>query len=364
METILITVAVITVIAAILALLLSLADKYIADYGDVELTINANEPLTVSAGNSLLSTLRDEKIFIPSACGGKGTCGYCKVKVLEGGGPILATEKSLVTAEEAANGVRLSCQLKVKNNIHIEIPEELFNVREFEAEVIGDDHVTKTIKRMRFKLPADLDFNFKPGQYVQLKAPPYEGSDEEVYRAYSIASSAGDHGHLELLIGYTGGIATTYVHQHLKQGDTVDINGPYGDFYYQDGDSDILLVAAGTGMAPIISILHHMRDNNIQRKARFFFGAKTPDDLFMTDELKQFEKDLYDFKYLPTLSRVTDDMAWDGDRGRVNVSIEKYVEDGGNYTAYLCGSPQMIDSIVESLHQKHIPDEAIFFDKF
>lgn len=362
---ILITVIIVSLISAALAVVLTFADKYIADYGQVSMVINDGESITVDGGDSLLSTLRNQKIFIPSACGGKGSCGYCKVKVLDGGGPVLATELPWLTKEEVADHVRLSCQLKVKQDINIEIPEGLFNVREYDAIVERIIDVTPTIKRVRFKLPEGESLNFKPGQYIQIKAPLYEGNDEEIYRAYSIASSVNDKGFVELFIGYTGGIATTYVHHHLKEGDEVNLNGPYGDFYYhEDNGGDMLMVAAGTGMAPIISILNHMRDNDIKRKARFFFGAKTTEDLFILDELEQFEKDLHDFKFMPTLSRVTDDMNWTGDVGRVNNSIEKYVDQDGNYTAYLCGSPVMIESIIESLTAKGIPLENIYYDKF
>ena len=362
---ILITVIVVSLISAVLALVLSFADKYIADYGQVSMIINDGESITVDGGESLLTSLRNQKIFIPSACGGKGSCGYCKVKVLEGGGPVLATELPMLTKEELVDKVRLSCQLKLKQDIKIEIPEELFNVREYDAVVERIIDVTPTIKRVRFRLPEGEILNFKPGQYIQIMAPIYDGNEEEVYRAYSIASSVNDLGYVDLFIGYTGGIATTYVHQYLKEGDLVNLNGPYGDFYYHEDDGgDMLMVAAGTGMAPIVSILNYMRDNDIKRKARFFFGAKTTEDLFILDELEKFEEDLYDFKFMPTLSRVTDDMGWTGDVGRVNNSIEKYVDDNGNYTAYLCGSPVMIESIIESLNAKGIPESNIYFDKF
>lgn len=365
MDTIFQTVLILSLISAVLAIALTFADKYIADYGEVQLTINENEPMTVEGGKSLLTTLRNNKIFIPSACGGKGSCGYCKCKIKNGGGPVLATELPWLSKEELENNVRLSCQVKVKQDIQIEIPEELFNVREYDvvAEKIID--VTETIKRIRWRLPEGEHITFKPGQYIQIKAPEYDGNDEEVYRAYSIASSANDTGYLENFIGYTKGICTTYIHKFLHEGDIVNINGPYGDFYYKEDDGGpILMVAAGTGMAPIISILHHMRDNNIKRRARFFFGAKTPDDLFVLDELKQFEEDLYDFKFMPTLSRTTPEMNWTGDVGRVTNSIEKYVEENGNYTAYLCGSPKMIESIVEALKAKGIPEEKIYYDAF
>ncbi len=365
MTTILTTVVIVSVISGILALILSFADKYIADYGDVTLTINQEEKFTVEGGKTLLSTLLDQKIFIPSACGGKGACGYCKVTILDGGGPVIATELPWLTEEEVEENVRLSCQVKVKQDIDIEIPEEYFNVKEYDVVVEKITDVTDKIKRVRFKFPEGESLNFKPGQYVQIKAPIYDGNDEEVYRAYSIASSANDKGYLELFVGFTGGTATTYVHQIMREGDTVNLNGPYGDFYYHDDDGGpILLVAAGTGMAPILSILHHMRDNEIDRETKFFFGARTPDDLFVLDEMEMFERDLPNFKFMPTLSRTTEEMGWEGDKGRVNNSIDKYVEEGGNYTAYLCGSPRMIESIKESLDEKEIPEENIYYDEF
>lgn len=363
MITIISTTVIFSFLAAILALILTLADRTIGNYGEVKLTINDDKEYVVDGGNSLLSTLISQKIFIPSACGGKGSCGYCKVKVKEGGGPVLATELPWLSKEELDDNVRLSCQCKVKQNIKIEIPEELFNVKEYSTSVSKMEQLTNTIKHLRFDLGED-EINFKPGQYVLLKAPAYEGSPDEVYRAYSVASSVNDKHAIELLIGYTGGIATTYVHQYLKEGDKVHINGPYGEFYYHEDDGGpIIFAGAGTGMAPIISILQYMADNQIQRKALFFFGAKSMDDLFLVDKLNNFEKTLYDFKFIPTLSR-EESIEWTGERGRVPASIDKYVEKGGNYSAYLCGSPAMIDSIVEALVAKDIPIEKIYYDKF
>lgn len=362
MDTIIITILIFSGISATLAAILTISDRTIGNYGEVTLTINEDKNYTVKGGSSLLDTLRSEKIFIPSACGGKGSCGYCKVVVHEGGGPVLATEKPLLTAEELKTNTRLSCQCKVKQNIKIEIPDELFNVKEYSVTVAKMEQLTSTIKKLRFDL-GDEEISFKPGQYVQLKAPAYEGNDEEVYRAYSIASSVNDKHAIELLIGFTGGIATTYVHQHLKEGDTAHINGPYGEFYYHEDDGGpIILAGAGTGMAPIMSILQYMADNNIMRETVFFFGAKTMNDLFLVNSIKGFEEKL-NLKFIPTLSR-EESPQWTGEKGRVPNAIDKYIEKGGNYSAYLCGSPAMIDSIVEALVKKDIPVEKIYYDKF
>lgn len=371
MGQIIITTLVVAGLCGIFALLLSIADKYIADYGQVKLTINNEKEYTVDGGESLLSTLRNQKVFIPSACGGKGSCGYCKVKVLSGAGPVLATEKPQLSEEELKTNVRLSCQIKVKNDISIEIPEELFNVKEYETTLVEKLPLTDRITKFRFELPEGETISFKPGQYVQLRAEAYpkgddyEASDEEVFRAYSIASSINDTKHIELLIGFTKGICTTYCHKILKEGDKVTINGPYGDFYYHDDDSEIILGAAGTGFAPIRSILNHMKDHDIKRKARFYFGARTPEDLFLLDELKDFEEKLYDFKFIPVLSRTTPEMNWEGDTGHADDAIRKYcAETGKNSSAYLCGSPRMIESLTAALKDVGVPEDKIYYDNF
>lgn len=366
MHTITITVLTITIFTVILAFLLTLADKTIGDYGEKTITINNEEEMLIKAGDSLLSTLLEQKIFIPSACGGKGTCGYCKVKVTEGGGPVLPTELPWLTEAELKDDIRLSCQCKVKEDMKIEIPEELFNIQEYDMEVESIEDMTSEIKKIRLKFKDGESMDFKPGQYIQFKAPIYEGNNEEVYRAYSIASSPKDKDHIELLVGYVpGGICTTYIHKFLKEGDTVNINGPHGDFYYQDNpEKEMVMVGVGTGMAPILSILRYMYDYNIERKARFYFGAKTPQDLFLLDEIRKFEAELYDFKFIPTLSRVEDEHKWDGDRGRVNVALEKYVESPEGKEAYLCGSPPMINSVTEVLDKIGFNQEVIFYDEF
>ncbi len=366
MNEILLSTIAVTGISAIFAILLTLAERTIGNYGEVNLVVNVDKEYVVEGGSSLLSTLVDQKIFIPSACGGKATCGYCKVKVLEGGGPVLATETPFLTEEEIADNVRLSCQCKVKQDIKVEIPEELFNVKEYECLVEVIEDMTPEIKRLRFKLPEGEEVTFKPGQYVQLMAPEYDGNSEEIYRAYSIASSPHDKNHVELFIGLVpNGICSTYVHKHLKVGDTVKINGPYGDFYFDDeSDREVVLVAAGTGMAPIVSILKHMETYDIKRKARFYFGAKTPVDLFLLDYFAELEEKLFDFKFIPTLTRTTPEHNWTGETGRVNNAIDKLMGDGHDKEAYLCGNNKMIETMVEALKAKGMPEEHIYFDKF
>lgn len=365
MNTIITTVLIISALTAILAFLLTLANRTIANYGEVKILINDDKELVVDGGDSLLSSLIDQKIFIPSACGGKGSCGYCKVKVVEGGGPVLPTELGYLTKEDMKNNVRLSCQCKVKNDIRIEVPEELFNVKEYHARVDFIKDLTPTIKQLRLRLNENEEINFKPGQYIQLKAPKYKGNNEEVYRAYSVASPPKEKNYIELIIGYVpNGICTTYVHKFLKEGDMVTFNGPYGDFYYQDNDREMVMVAVGTGMAPILSILYHMEEKGIDRKSTFYFGARTLEDLFLVDEINSMKENLANFTFVPSLSRPKDEDDWTGEVGRVTHTIEKIIEDGENKEAYLCGSANMIDSVVELLKKKGIPEELIYYDKF
>ncbi len=358
-------VAIISGISGGLALLLSIANRTIANYGEKKMVINEEKEYTVEGGDTLLSTLVSEEIFIPSACGGKGSCGYCKVHVHEGGGQFLPTEAGYVTPEEQAEGVRLSCQLKVKEDIHIQIPEELFNVKQYDYNVALLKDVTPKIKHLRLELPADKEIQFKPGQYIQILTPTYKGNDEEVYRAYSIASAPSDPHAVELFIGYVPeGVCTTYVHQHLKEKDKLTIVGPFGDFYYQHSNREMVMVAVGTGMAPIMSILKHMADEKIDRKCTFFFGARTSEDLYMMDELAALEKQLPNFKLVPVLSRPSEEDQWTGDVGRVTNLIQKYIDNADNKEAYLCGSPKMIDSVVVELEAKGFTEGTIFYDKF
>lgn len=365
MSSIGVTVLTISSITGILALLLSIANRTIANYGEKQITINADKELTVDGGDTLLSALVEQKIFIPSACGGKGSCGYCKVTVKEGGGEILPTELGYVNEAERKEGVRLSCQLKVKEDLKIEIPEELFSVKQFDYHVAFLKDVTPTIKHLRLELPDKEEISFKAGQYIQLLAPQYKGNDEEVYRAYSIASSPSDTKAVELYIGYVkDGIATTYVHNHLKEKSTVTLVGPYGDFFYQDTGRDMVMVAIGTGMAPIMSILKYMRDNQIDRKVTFYFGARTREDLFEMDTLEALQKDLPNFKLITCLSKPTEKCNWQGDKGRVTDMLDKYLSDAQDKEAYLCGSPVMIDSVIPILKEKGMPDGQIYYDKF
>lgn len=365
MNEILTTIASLSAITGVLALLLSVANRTIGNYGEKKLTINNEKELTIEGGSSLLSSLIENEIFIPSACGGKGSCGYCKVQVLEGGGDVLPTELGYLTPQDHKEGVRLSCQCKVKEDIKIQIPEELFNVKQYDYLVRQADLVNSTIKHLVLDLPPGKTINFKPGQYIQVLTPTYSGNDEEVYRAYSLASPPSQESAIELFIGKVpNGICTTYIHDHLKVGQKLTVVGPFGDFFYRDNEREMIMVAIGTGMAPIMSILRFMQTEKIQRKVTFFFSARNKKELFMMDKIAEFERDMPNFRFIYSLTRATEEDNWTGETQRVPDLIKKYLESGDNKEAYMCGSPVMIDAAAKALLEVGLPEDLIYYDKF
>lgn len=365
MNELLSAVGILSAISAALSLLMVIADRTIANYGEVTVTINDEKKLTVQGGSTLLSTLMNEEIFIPSACGGRGSCGFCKVRVLEGAGETLPTELPHLSEEERQNSIRLSCQLKVKKDMRIEIPEELFNVRQFRGVVAGIRDLTYDIKEVTIRLLEPAEISFKAGQYIQLETPEYELADEPVYRAYSVSSVPSLKDTVELEIRRVpNGICTTYVHDYMKEGDTVTLNGPYGEFFLRDSDRRIVFIAGGSGNAPIKSILSDMAEKKNGRKALYFFGARTTKDLFLMEEMTSFEKKLDDFTYIPALSEPAEEDRWQGETGLITDVIEKRLEGGVETEAYLCGSPGMIAACIKVLTAKGIPEELIFYDKF
>jgi Na+-transporting NADH:ubiquinone oxidoreductase subunit F len=353
-------------IAAFLALMLEIADSYIADYGEKHVIINNERDLIVKGGSPLLFSLMENQIFIPSACGGRGTCAYCKVKIPEGGGPVLPTETPYLSPDEVQGGVRLACQVRVREELKIQIPEELFLIKEFKTKVEQIEQLTPEIKGIRLKIVSPGEgLTFKPGQYIQLQTPEYELCSESVYRAYSMSSCSTECDVVDLAITKVeGGVCSTYVHDYLREGEELTINGPYGEFYLRDSDSDILFISTGSGLAPIRAILQKMAQDHNPRKATLFFGARTREHLFFYDGLRELEKTLPNFTFVPTLSRPTEEDQWEGERGRVTDLIEKYIPDHADIEAYICGSPAMVESCEASLEQKGVPQERIFYDKF
>jgi len=359
------SVLIVSAIGAGLALLLVFAERTILDYGECEITINEDKKTRLQGGTSLLDALTREKVFIPSACGGRGSCGYCKVSVLEGGGPLLPTEEPYLDKAEKEKGVRLSCQVKVRNDIRIRIPEELLSVRQYDCVCAGVRELTYDIREFRFRLEDPDRMAFIPGQYVQVLAPEYEDSPEEVFRAYSISSDRRDEGFIELIVRRVpNGICTTYLFDHLKEGDPVRVNGPYGQFRLTETPAPMIFVAGGSGMAPIKCLLHHMVEIRCEREAVYFFGVNTLRDLFMVEEMNAFQEQLPRFRFFPVLARPEEGSTWDGETGLVTDAVKRRFPDCSKHEAYLCGSPGMIDATVKVLTAGGMPLEKIFYDKF
>lgn len=361
-----ISVAIISLISVFLALLMVIADATIGNYGIVTVSVNDGiKEFQVKGGMPLLSTLTAQGVFIPSACGGRGSCGLCKVQVISGVSDYLPTELPFISPEEREQNIRLSCQIKVKQDMAIQIPEELFNVKEYQTTVERIRDLTHDIKEVTLRLPPGETITPKAGQYVQFVVPEYADLDESVYRAYSVASPPDDNTRVELEIRLVpNGICTTYVHTVLKEGDEVTINGPYGDFYVRETERPMICIAGGSGMAPIKAILMDMKNKGSKRKAIYFFGARTKGDLFLLDEMYALEKELENFTFVPALSEPTEEDQWEGEVGLITDVVRRLSGDAANSEAYLCGSPGMIDACIAVLGELHMPEEHIYYDKF
>ena len=363
---ILATVLSITLISVTLAVIISVAEKFLNNYGECEIDINqGSKVIKVAGGSSLLSSLGSQKIFIPSACGGKATCGLCKVAVLEGGGPLLPTEEPYLTKDEIASHYRLSCQIKVKRNIRIMIPEELFLIREYATTIEEITDLTHDIKFLRLKLQADEPISFKAGQYVQLHSRPYGKIKESAFRAYSVASAPSDKTHVDLIVRLVPeGIVTTYAHTMLKAGDQVAISGPYGDFFLRGDCSEIVMIAGGSGLAPMRSIILDVIEKKLDLKMVFFFGAVTRKDLYYLDYFARIAEENPNFRFIPALSKPDPEDDWTGEVGLITEVVARHVPDAVSREAYLCGSPGMINACLKVLGSKGFSEDRIYFDKF
>ena len=343
---------------------LLIAEKNLADYGTCVITINEGAfVLKEKGGSSLLSLLIKNKIFIPSACGGKGSCGFCKLKVLAGGGPILPTETSFMTRTEIKTGIRLACQVKVKQDLDISIPESLLSVKEYRATVLSERHLTYDIKEITFKLIEPIEIKQRPGQYIQICAP---GPDGEVFRAYSISSPSYEKNIVQIVVRLVpGGIASTYIHQ-LKIEDQVMFTGPYGEFKLsEDETTDIVCVGGGAGMAPINNIIYSLYTRWQDRNCYLFFGCRSTKDVFYLDKFTELAKQHKSLKIIYALSDpIGEDEKWDEDFGFIHLAVDKYLSEGKKSQAFLCGPPPMIDAVMEILKAKGLHEDDIFYDKF
>lgn len=354
-------IVIMNLILVAIAALLAVADYFLANHKERKILINNKISLPVSGDGTLLNCLSENRIFIPSACGGKGTCGHCKVQVFSGGGDILTTEKVFLTNQEKDRGIRLACQVKVKENMEINIPGQLLNVQEYTGKVVELYDLTHDIKFIKVKLISPENISFKPGQYIQIKVP-----GEEVFRAYSIASPPSQDKSLDFIIRLVPkGLCTTYIHKALEVGDKIEFTGPYGDFFLQeDTDKDIICIARSTGMAPMRSILYHLKERNMPRKVIYFFGASYKEDLFMLDEFYEMAKQYPNFRFVSAISRPKQEDNWTGELGRITEVVERYIDSAENCEAYLCGPAVMLNEATRVLRKKGIGESNIYYDEF
>ncbi len=363
----------ISAIGAGLAALISITDKIVNNYGEVTISINSGKKdITVHGGGNMLTTLAEQQIFIPSACGGRGSCGECKVKVTSDIGPTLPTELPWMSPDEVKQNVRLACQVKLKEDVEIEIPDYLFYIKRYRGTVERITDLTHDIKEIAIRLPQGEKIEYEAGQYMQLEVPPYGKVKEPTQRAYSMSSTPKDEGYLEFMIRLVpGGIATTYVFEHLKEGQQIDSIGPFGEFHVRHTDAMMICVAGGSGMAPFKSIFKDLINTGEieKRDCWYFFGARTGKDLFYLDWLYELQEKYERFHFVPALSDPEEGDDWDGDTGLITDVLDKYLKmpelANADKEGYLCGSPGMLDACMDVMRDKNgMPDEKIYFDKF
>ncbi len=403
------SVAVFLVVILILVAVLLLARKKLVPQGKVKLQINGEKTLEVDTGSSLLSTLASQKIYLPSACGGKGSCGLCRCRVTEGGGSILPSEKGFFSYREQQENWRLGCQVKVKNDMSIAIPPEVFGVRKWECEVVSNKNVATFIKEFVVKLPEGENLNFRAGGYIQIDVPActvrykdiqvqeqYRAdwdkmkmwdlvmkNPEPCFRAYSMANHPAEGNRIMLnvriatppfdrkkggFMNVNPGICSSYIYS-LKPGDKITISGPYGEFFVQDTQREMMFIGGGAGMAPMRSqIFDQFKTRHTQRKASFWYGGRSLKELFYMDEYEQLAKENPNFSFHVALSEPLPEDNWKGDTGFIHqVIFNKYLKnhpEPEEIEYYLCGPKPMTDAVVRMLEGLGVPPEMIRYDNF
>jgi len=333
--------------------------------------VNGKKQMTVKGGSKLLGTLADQGIFLPSACGGRGSCGACKCQVESDVGPYLPTETPYMTDKEMKENVRLACQVKVKADIKVKIPEELFNIKKLQCVVEKITNVTYDIREVLLKMPEGTDLTYLSGNYGQFEVPKYGDLKEPTARGYSFASNPQNKSHLEFLIRLVpGGAVTTYVHNFLKVGEKINIIAPIGEFYVRDTEAAMICVAGGSGMAPFKSIFNDMiaKGTMGKRPIWYFFGARTTKDMYYLDWLWSLDKEYENFHFVPALSEPQPGEKWDGATGLITNVLDSYlvdkIPDSVPKEGYLCGSPGMLDACMVVMRKNKMTEDKIFFDKF
>ena len=391
------------IVLALVAIILGAKSQLVAS-GPVNIVINDQKTVQVPAGGKLLNVLADEGVFVSSACGGGGTCAQCLVKVTEGGGDILPTEKSHINNKEAREGCRLSCQVAVKQDMKVEVPPEAFDTKKWECEVVSNHNVATFIKELVLKLPEGEDVDFKAGGYIQIECPPHVADykdfdieeeyredwdkynvwryvskvDEEVVRAYSMANYPGEKGIIMLNVRVASppprmpdvppGKMSSYIF-NLKPGDKVTISGPYGEFFIKHTDAEMVYIGGGAGMAPLRSHIFELFKNlKTGRKVTYWYGGRSLRELFYIDHFREIEKDFPNFKFNIALSEPLPEDNWDGYTGFIHqVLLDNYLGDHPapeDIEYYICGPPMMNSAVFQMLDDLGVEKENIAFDDF
>ena len=393
------TVVVLALVAFILA-----ARSQLVSSGDVTIDINGEKKITVAAGNKLLQTLSNAGLFLPSACGGGGTCAQCKCIVLDGGGAMLPTEESHFTRREAKEGWRLSCQTPVKQDMRVEVPEDVFGVKQWECTVESNPNVATFIKELTLRLPEGENVNFRAGGYVQLECPPHHvkykdfdiepeyradwerfgfldlesKGDETVIRAYSMANYPEEKGVVKFNIrcatpppgskGIPPGQMSSYTFS-LKPGDTIKVYGPFGEFFAKDTNAEMVFVGGGAGMAPMRShIFDQLRRIKTDRKMTFWYGARSLKECFYSEEYDELAEQNPNFEWHLALSDPQPEDNWEGLTGFIHqVLYENYLKDHPapeDCEYYMCGPPMMNAAMIKMLVDLGVEQENILLDDF
>ncbi|WP_448569690.1 NADH:ubiquinone reductase (Na(+)-transporting) subunit F [Thalassotalea ganghwensis] len=395
-----------TAIVLALVLVILFAKSKLVASGDVTISINGDpdKAVTTSAGGKLLGVLADKGIFVPSACGGGGTCGQCRVHVHSGGGDILPTEMGHITKREAKEGCRLSCQVAVKQDMDIELEDEIFGVQQWECEVISNDNKATFIKELKLKIPDGESVPFRAGGYIQIEAPPYHVKysdfdieeqyrgdwehfgffdveskvDEPTLRAYSMANYPEEEGIIMLNVRIAtpppgklhlpAGKMSSYIFS-LKPGDKVTISGPFGEFFAKDTDAEMVFIGGGAGMAPMRShIFDQLKRLKSKRKMSFWYGARSLREMFYEDDYNMLAAENDNFEWHVALSDPQPEDNWDGLTGFIhNVLYEQYLKDHEapeDCEYYMCGPPMMNAAVIHMLKELGVEDENILLDDF
>ena len=391
------------IVLVLVGIILSARAKLVAS-GDVTILVNGEKEIVAAAGGKLLQTLSGAGLFLPSACGGGGSCAQCKCIVESGGGEMLPTEASHFTKREAKEGWRLSCQVPVKENMHIEVEDDVFGVKQWECTVESNPNMATFIKELTLKLPEGENVDFRAGGYVQLEAPAhhvqfkdfdieeeYRGDwehfgffnleskvDEPVIRAYSMANYPEEKGVVKFNIriatppprteGLPPGQMSSYVFS-LKPGDTITVYGPFGEFFAKDTDAEMVFIGGGAGMAPMRShIFDQLRRLKSDRKISFWYGARSLRELFYQDEYDQLASENENFDWHVAMSDPQPEDNWEGLTGFIhNVLFEQYLKDHPapeDCEFYMCGPPIMNQSVIQMLKDLGVEDENIMLDDF